>query len=79
MTTMKTTLILTASLFMLMMASPEETIGDRKKRSLGKPLAKVLTKGIEQGVKLGSFHFKALREATAKEATLGIYLTEKFL
>ena len=51
----------------------------RGKRSLSKPLAKVLAKGAKSGIKLGSASFKVLREAASKEAASGGYLTEKFL
>ena len=52
---------------------------NRGKRSLGKPLAKVLVKGAKTGYKLGSASFKVLREAASKEAASGGYLTDKFL
>ena len=58
---------------------PISSDGTRVRRSLSKPLAKVLAKGAKTGLKLGSASFKILREAASKEAASGGYLTEKFL
>ena len=71
---------LTMSFFKLTLASLEENSRLRRRRSIGKPLAKVLLKkGIEKGVKLGAAHFKTLREAAVKEVTSGNYLTKSFI
>ena len=58
---------------------PISSNGARNKRSLSKPLAKVLAKGAKTGLRMGSASFKILREAASKEAASGGYLTDKFL